>query len=143
MSNTYVNEGRPSFPAAAAIAAGQACVLNSNAQLTPVTTALIATSKTCPVFFAVTAAASGEPCAAKIAGNAPGTVLAVAAAGSYTTGAPVYLADGGKVTVTAPSANGRIVGLYVGKAVTAAAGNYVEIAPVYAPIYTTTTTTAS
>lgn len=131
MSNSYVNEGRPSFPAAAAIAAGQLCVLTSEAKLTPMTTALISASTTCPLFFAVSDVEAGEPCAAKIAGNAPGTVLAVAAAGSYTPGKPVYLADGGKVTVTAPSANGRIVGLYVGKAVTAVAGNYVEIAPVY------------
>lgn len=129
MENTYLNEGRPTFTAAAKINEGQACVLTADAKLTPLTTALASSNKNTAVIFALSDAEAGEIVAGKLAGGAPGSVLAVATSGSYVPGAPVFAADAGKVTATSGT---RVLGVYLGKQATVADGAHVEIAPVYA-----------
>jgi ribosomal protein L7Ae-like RNA K-turn-binding protein len=129
MGNTYLNEGRPTFTAAAKINEGQLCVLTADGKLTPHTTALASSNKNTALVFALTDAELGEIVACKLVGSAPGSVLAVAAAGTYAPGAPVYAADAGKVTATAGT---RLVGVYLGKNATVEDGAAVEVAPVFA-----------
>ena len=131
MGNTYLNEGRPTFVAAAKINEGQLCVLTADGKLTPHTTALASTNKKTALVFALTDAEAGYTVAGKLVGAAPGSVLAVAAAGSYVPGAPVYAADAGKVTATSGT---RLVGVYLGKNATVADGAAVEVAPMFAVI---------
>lgn len=64
-----------------------------------------------------------------IVGTKAGSALALADAGTYVAGAPVYLADGGKITATAGT---RQVGTALTNA-TIAAEELVEIIPLYVP----------
>lgn len=131
MGNSYLNEGRPTFYAAAKITAGQLCVLTSECKATPFTTSLAPAYKNTALMFALTDADVGIACAVKLVGSAPGSVLAKASAGSYVPGAAVYAADGGKVTATSGT---RQVGVYLGKSATVEDGASVEVAPIFASL---------
>lgn len=64
-----------------------------------------------------------------IVGTKAGSVLALAAAGTYVAGAPVYLADDGKIT---PTAGTRQVGTSLTNA-TITEEELIEIVPLYVP----------
>lgn len=132
MSETYLNEGRPTFYAASALAEGQLCVLTAERKLTPLASSLLATNLASALFVCVADVEAGYPAAAKIVGASSGTALVKCAAGTLVPGAPLYAADAGTVTPAKPSSNVRVVGVYLGKGATTEGASVVEMAPVFA-----------
>lgn len=132
MSETYLNEGRPTFTAASALAQGQLCVLTAESKLTPLTASLLAGNLASALFVCVADAEAGTPAAAKIVGASSGTSLVKCGAGTLVPGAPLYAADAGAVTPTKPGSNVRVVGVYLGKSGTLSGAALVEMAPVFA-----------
>lgn len=129
MSRCTFNDGRPTLTAGETIEAGAVCLIK-NGKLATWKTADDTTtaSLSAQVFFAMFDAEAGEHVAAMIAGNAPGTILAPAAAGTYVAGAPVYAANGGKVAASGV----RVVGTAMESATLAAAGT-VHVVPLHVP----------
>lgn len=127
MSRCTFNDGRPTFVAGAEIAEGAPCLLKDG-KLVPWTTADDSASLKAQVFFAQFGAEAGAPVSAMIAGNASGTVLAPALAGEYVAGAPVYAADGGKVSAS----GARVVGTALESVSLSDAGT-VHVVPQHVP----------
>lgn len=127
MNTAVCYSGHPSFVAGAAITGGAPCVLKDG-KLYPWSTADNTSGKTVQVFFAQFDADAGNAVSTMIAGNEPGTILAPAAAGAYTAGAPVYAADGGLVAASGT----RVVGTALATVTLADTGT-LHVVPQYVP----------
>lgn len=75
------------------------------------------------LFAAVDECKQGIPCAARSTCAATGSIEMTAVAGTYSVGAPVYAAAGGKIS----AAGTRIVGYYHGATKTTAADSRIEV----------------
>lgn len=119
---------RPTYPVAEAIAWGDVCVLNADGKLVKWTSSA---SGVAGLMFALDDADPAQPdktdVAVLVGGISPATILCNAIAGTYAPGAPVYAAEGGKVSATGT----RVVGVYLDAPLTLGAEGKLHVAPVY------------
>ena len=127
MSKCVYKDGLPSCPAGEDLSEGMICTLKDGV-LVPWKTADDTSSKTVQLFLAQFDAKKGERVSVHIAGNASGTVLVPAGAGTYTQGAQVFAADGGKIAASGT----RVVGTAL-ETVTLADTGVLHIVPQYVP----------
>lgn len=127
MNDGVYDNGIVSCIAATALKAGSPCTLKDG-KLSPWATADNTSGKAVQIFFPQFDAEAGEAVSAKLAGNAPGTILAPCVAGTYTAGAPVFAADGGLVAVSGT----RVVGTAL-ETVTRSESGTLHIVPQHVP----------
>lgn len=126
-SSWFDKDVRPTYVAGENLTAGAVCVLDSTGELVNWTADA---SDVAALFFPLTDAKAGENVAVLVSGISPTTVLANAAAGTYTAGAPVYAAAGGTVA----DSGTRVVGIYLDEGVTLSAEGKLHIAHQYVPV---------
>lgn len=128
MSKCVYKDGIPTCTAGEDIAEGSICTLKDGV-LVPWKTADDTSSKTVQLFVAQFDAKKGEHVSVHIAGNTAGTILVPATAGTYTQGAQVFAADGGKVAATGT----RVAGTAL-ETVTLADAGILHIVPQHVPV---------
>lgn len=119
---------RPTYKVAEAISWGDVCVLNADGKLEKWTSSA---SGVAGLMFALDDADPADPAKTEVAvlvgGISPSTILCNAVAGTYSPGAPVYAAEGGKVSATGT----RAAGVYLDAPVTLEGEGKLHVAPMY------------
>lgn len=131
--NTHLESGYITKSVPADTPRGTVCVFDATdstgESLTPWTSADATANAAAQLFITCGHTLVGTRVNCAIVGAKPGSVLVVAEAGTYVVGAPVYLADAGKIT---PTSGTRQVGTSLTNAELSAEG-LIEIVPLYVP----------